>query len=146
MAFSAVSPILGGGSYVDQMFNETTARTSETQMLSGTGTVAGTYSPIYDGTLIFVSIGVSPQAATSLCQSGHVKLIQGDWKPNTIIFPFWGFGLATAPQSFAGGEMITTYATNLGVKTQKKIDSLLIEFDSPVTPRVRVVGTFIGTS
>ena len=130
------------GVYVDQMFNETTARTTETQMLAGTGTTAGKYSPLFKGKLIKVTIKVTPQAATSLGQSGHVKLIQQDWDPNTIIFPFNGFGLATAPQAVGGNELDTEYLVDLVVSPDKPIDSLLIEFDSPVTPRVRVVGTF----
>ena len=130
------------GVYVDQMFNETTARTTETQMLSGVGTTAGKYSPLYNGRLVKVTIFVTPQAATSLCQSGHVKLIQQDWDPNTIVFPFNGFGLATAPQAVGGNELLIEYVVDLPVKTDKPIDSLLIEFDSPVTPRIRVVGTF----
>jgi hypothetical protein len=130
------------GVYTDQMFNETTARTTETQMLAGTGTVAGKYSPLYNGKLVKVDIHATPQAATSLCQSGHVKLIQADWKPNTIIFPFIGFGLATAPQAIGGSELVVSFLVDLEVRTDKPIDSLLIEFDSAVTPRIRVVGTF----
>lgn len=131
------------GVYTDQMFNETTARTSETQMLAGTGTVAGKYSPLFNGKLMKVTIFNTPQAATSLAQAGHVKLIQTDWKPNTIIFPFAGYGLQTVAghgDSFSKDE----YVVDLDVKTDKPIDSLLIEFDSPVTPRIRVVGTFNG--
>src|SRR5438034_10410842 len=131
------------GTYVDQMFNETTARTSETQMLAKTGTAAGTYAPLYKGKLIKVRIFVTPLAATSLCQAGHVKLSQNDWDPNTIIFPFGGFGLATAPQAVGGQELIFEYVVDLDVATDKPIDSLMIEFDSPVTPRIRVVGTFM---
>lgn len=128
--------------YTDQMFNETTARTSETQMLAGTGTAAGKYSPLYDGKLLKVSIFVTPQAATSLCQAGHVKLINQDWKPNAIVFPFAGFGLATAPQAIGGDLLSQDFVVDLPVSTDKPIDSLMIEFDSPVTPRIRVVGTF----
>ena len=56
--------------YTDQMFNETTARTSETQMLAGTSTAAGKYSPKYSGKLLKVKIFNTPQAATSLTASG----------------------------------------------------------------------------
>src|SRR2546429_352728 len=86
------------GIYVDIIANETTARTSETQMLAGNTATAGKYYPKFKGKLVKVRIKCTPQAATSLCQAGYVKLIQEDWDPNTIIFAFNGFGLATAPQ------------------------------------------------
>src|SRR5207245_2734455 len=98
----------------------------------GTGTVAGKYSPLYNGRLVKVSIFVTPQAASSLCQSGHVKIIQTDWKPNVINMPFAGFGLATAPQAIGGDLLVQEYVVDLPVATDKPIDSLLIEFDSPV--------------
>jgi hypothetical protein len=128
--------------FPDLMFNETTARTSETQMLSGNGTTAGTYAPKYAGRLKKIWVLVTPQAATSLCQAGYVKLKQADWKPNEIIFPFNGFGLATAPQAIGGNELINEYQVDLPVATDKPIDSLLFENDSPVTPRIRVIGWF----
>jgi hypothetical protein len=129
--------------YIDQMFNETTARTAETQMLSGTSTSAGKYSPLYNGKLMMVTIWNTPQAATSLAEAGHVKLIQTDWKPNTIVFPFGGYGLQTVSTGPVLGNLVRSdYVVDLPVATDKPIDSLLIEFDSPVTPRIRVVGTF----
>lgn len=131
------------GVYTDQMFNETTARTSETQMLAGTGTVAGKYFPKYKGKLQKIRIYNTPQAATSLAQAGHVKLIQEDWSPNTIIFPFGGYGLQTVA-GHGDSQDVVDYPVDLPVDPAKPIDSLLIEFDSPVTPRIRVVGTFVG--
>jgi hypothetical protein len=129
--------------YIDQMFNDTTARTAETQMLSGAGTTQGKYSPLYPGKLMLVSIWNTPQAATSLCESGHVKLIQTDWKPNTILFPYGGYGLQTVSTGPVLGNLVRTdYVVDLAVATDKPIDSLHISFDSPVTPRVRVIGTF----
>lgn len=151
------TPIGGGGGgpggtlapgswFTDQLFNETTARTSETQMLSGTGTAAGRYPPKVNGRLIAIAIHCTPQAATSLCQAGHVKLIQESmWNPNSQLFPFPGWGLATAPQAIGGAaQFVTQYLVNLPIATDKQIDSLLIEFDSPVTPRIRVIGTFVA--
>src|SRR5438874_9801594 len=92
------------GIYVDIIANETTARTTETQMLAGNTATAGKYYPKFKGKLVKVRIKVTPQAATSLCQAGYVKLIQEDWDPNTIIFAFNGFGLATAPQVYGGNQ------------------------------------------
>ena len=69
------------GIYVDQMFNETTARTSETQMLAGTGTAAGKYSPLYKGKLIKITIFVTPQAATSLCGCAVVQYLTAKYRP-----------------------------------------------------------------
>ncbi len=130
------------GIYVDIIANETTARTTETQMLAGNTATAGKYYPKFRGKLVKVRIKVTPQAATSLCQAGYVKLIQEDWDPNTIIFAFNGFGLATAPQVYGGNQADTDFLVDLAVAPDKPIDTLLFENDSPVTPRIRVEGTF----
>ncbi len=130
------------GIYIDQMFNEVAARTTETQMLAGTGTTAGLYSPQFNGKLIKIDIYCTPQAVTSLCESGHVRLNSTLWKPNSIIFPFNGWALQTAPAAIGSKDKVTSYVVDLEVATDKPIDSLMIEFDSPVTPRIRVVGTF----
>ena len=130
------------GIYVDIIANETTARTSETQMLAGNTATAGKYYPKFRGKLVKVKVKVTPQAATSLCQAGYVMLIQEDWDPNTIIFAFNGFGLATAPQVYGGNQADTDFLVDLAVAPDKPIDSLLFENDSPVTPRIRVEGTF----
>jgi hypothetical protein len=131
------------GVYLDVMFNETTARTSETQMLAGNTATAGKYTPKYDGKLVLVSLWNTPQAATSLCEAGYVKLLQEDWRPNTIIFPFGGYGLQTVSTGPVLGNLVRTdYVVDLAVSTSKQIDSLLFENDSPVTPRIRVIGTF----
>ncbi len=130
------------GLYVDQMANETNARTTLTQMFAGTGIVAGTYSPLFNGKLVKVEVFVTPQAVTSLCESGHVIVTQTDWKPNAITFPFNGWALQTAPAAIGSRDKATSYVVDLDVKTDKPINLELIEFDSPVTPRVRVVGTF----
>ena len=130
------------GIYVDIIANETTARTTETQMLAGNTATAGKYYPKFRGKLVKVRIKVTPQAATSLCQAGYVKLIQEDWDPNTIIFAFNGFGLATAPQVYGGNQADTDFLVDLAVAPDKPIDTLLFENDSPVTPRIRVIGTF----
>ncbi len=131
------------GLYVDQMFNDTNARTSITQMFFGTGTVAGTYTPLFSGKLVKIAIFNDPQAASSLCESGHIVLTQTEWKPNAITFPFNGWGLQTvAGHGSDGTSHVTEYVVDLAVATDKPINGELIEFDSPVTPRVRVVGTF----
>src|SRR5439155_26087517 len=130
------------GIYVDIIANEVTARTTETQMLAGNTATAGKYYPKFRGKLVKVTSKVTPQAATSLCQAGYVKLIQEDWDPNTIIFAFNGFGLATAPQAIGGNLLDTEQIVDLVVSPDKPIDTLLFENDSPVTPRVRVEGTF----
>jgi len=130
------------GIYVDIIANETTARTTETQMLAGNTATAGKYYPKFRGKLVKVRIKVTPQAATSLCQAGYVKLIQEDWDPNTIIFAFNGFGLATAPQVYGGNQADTDFLVDLAVAPDKPIDTLLFENDSPVTPRIRADGTF----
>src|SRR5207237_10284926 len=103
---------------------------------------AGKYYPKFRGKLVKVRIKVTPQAATSLCQAGYVKLIQEDWDPNTIIFAFNGFGLATAPQVYGGNQADTDFLVDLAVAPDKPIDTLLFENDSPVTPRIRADGTF----
>lgn len=133
---------MDGNVYPDVICNESTARTAETQMLAGNTSTAGKYYPKYKGKLVKIQIFCNPQAASSLCQSGYVKLIQEDWSPNTIILQFSGFGLATAPQLYGGNQALTEYIVDLVVSPDKPIDSLLFEYDSPVTPRIKVVGWF----
>ena len=131
------------GLYVDTMFNETNARTSLTQMFAGTGTVAGAYSPLFNGSLVKISIFVTPQASSSLCEAGRIELTNTEWNPNTILFEFGGWGLQTvAGHGSDGTAHVFEYVVDLAVKTDKSINGELIEFDSPVTPRIRVVGTF----
>src|SRR5438093_11737583 len=132
--------------YVDIIANETTARTSETQMLAGNTATAGKYYPKFKGKLVKVRIKCTPQAATSLCQAGYVKLIQEDWDPNTIIFAFNGFGLATAPQAVRGNVLDTAFLVDLVVAPDKPIHTLLFENDSPLTPRIRVEGTLTNAA
>lgn len=131
------------GIYVDQMFNDRTARTTLTAMLAGTGATAGSYTPLFNGKLMHIQIFVDPQAATSLCESGNVQLTQTDWKPNTIIFPYNGWGLQTvAGHGSDGASHVTNYPVDLVVQTDKPITGEQIQFDSPVTPHIRVVGSF----
>ena len=128
--------------YTDQMFNRGTADTSLTQMAAGVSSTQNTYSPQLNGTLKRVDIFVTPQAATSLAQQGRVELSQTNWKPNTIRISVAGFGLATAPQVYGGNQADTDFLVDLAVAPDKPIDTLLFENDSPVTPRIRVEGTF----
>jgi len=130
--------------YTDQMFNRGTADTSLTQMASGVSSTQGTYSPQLDGNLKRIDIFVTPQAATSLAQQGRVELSQTNWRPNLLRFPFPGFGLATAPQAFAGSQMIVSYVVEQPVQTDWPITGNDIFFFSPVTPNLIVVGTFTG--
>ena len=60
------------GIYVDIIANETTARTTETQMLAGNTATAGKYYPKFKGKLVKVRIKVTPQAATSRPLTGRV--------------------------------------------------------------------------
>ena len=130
--------------YTDQMFNRGTADTSLTQMAAGVSSTQNTYSPQLNGTLKRVDIFVTPQAATSLAQQGRVELSQTNWKPNILRFPFAGFGLATAPQSIGGTELVFSYAVEQPVQTDWPITGNDIFFFSPVTPNLIVVGTFTG--
>src|SRR2546430_13162130 len=130
------------GIYVDIIANETTARTTETQMLAGNTATAGKYYPKFRGKLVKVRIKVTPQAATSLCQAGYVKLIQEDWDPNTIIFAFNGFGLATAPQVIGGDPPHTDLLLGPLVAPGQPIHTPLFGDDLPATHPHRRLGTF----
>jgi hypothetical protein len=133
---------MAGIIYVDQMFNRGTADTSLTAMAFGTGSTQGTYTPQLDGTLIKVGIFVTPQAATSLVQQGRVELSQTNWTPNTLRFPFAGFGLATVSQAAFGSGLLFEFVVNQPVKTSWPITGNDIFFFSPVTPNVIVYGYF----
>ena len=129
--------------YWDQMFNWSGAASSTLVALySGVTSTAGTYSPQLDGTLIKVQIILNPQAATSLCQLARVELSQTNWTPNLQRFAVAGFGLATAPQAFAGNQVTEEFLVNQAVNTSQPITGNHIEYYSPVTPNIIVNGCF----
>lgn len=137
--------------YVDQMFNlGGAAVTTLTAMNPGTTSSAGAYSPKADGALIGVEIQITPQAASSLAQSGYITLTCTMWAPvNTLTIPFSGFGLATAPQVIGGTLLRELWPQpgfpaplNLPVKTSVPINGQVIYFFSPVTPNITVSGIF----
>jgi len=133
------------GIYTDVMFSRGTADTSLTQMLSGVSATQGTYSPQLNGKLLKVDIILAAQAASSLCESGRVELSQTNWKPNLLRFPFGGFGLQTVAGHGANGQNTTySYVIDQPVQTDWPITGNDIFFDSPVTPRLYVAGTFNG--
>lgn len=138
-----------GQFFFDQMFNlGGAAVTTLTAMNANTTSAAGGYSPKLDGTLLKLTIKVSPQAASSLAQSGYVSLNCPTWTLNSQIFPFNGFGLATAPQAVGGTTFDTLYPPagdgflNLPVTTSVPITGSVIYFYSPVTPNIVVEGMF----
>ena len=131
--------------YNDQMFNlGGAAVTSLTSMNAGTSSSAGAYSPQTDGVLLTINLYITPQAATSLAQSGRVELTQSNWSPNILRYPIAGFGLATAPQALGGSILVLTRAVNQPVKTSWPITGQVIYFFSPVTPNIVVEGVFTG--
>ena len=135
----------GGAIYIDQMFNlGGAAVTALTAMNPGTTAAAGAYSPKADGSIRGISIQISPQAATSLAQSGYITLTCTLWAPvNTLTIPFTGFGLATAPQpAYGNGEAYAWDQLDLPVKTSVPINGSVIYFFSPVTPNITVSGVF----
>ncbi|MCI4320606.1 MAG: hypothetical protein L3K23_10850 [Thermoplasmata archaeon] len=135
----------GGQVYVDQMFNLAGAAvTSLTQMNANTSAAVGLYTPLSKGHLISIQIQVSPQAATSLAQSGYITLTSTAWAPiNTQTIPFTGFGLATAPQpAYGNGESYAWENVNLPVDPALGIKGSVIYFFSPVTPNITVTGRF----
>jgi len=141
-----------GQFYFDQMFNlGGAAVTTLTAMNPGTTAAAGSYSPKLTGALQKLTIKVSPQAASSLAQSGYVYLNCPKWTLNTQIFPFNGFGIATAPQLIGGIIEDTVYPPvgdgfmNLPVEPQTPIIGQVIYFYSPVTPNIVLEGMFSTT-
>jgi len=127
--------------YLDQMFNYTSAVTTLTQMYAGTSSSQGTYSPKANGTLVNIFITVTPQAASSLCQEGYVTLACTNWMPvNTLTIPFVGWGLQTVPAYYNNQPF--SYPVALPVNTALPITGNVIEFFSPVTPNVVVWGAF----
>jgi len=133
-----------GQRYVDVMFNWATASTALTGMYSGTGTNSTPYAPRARGSLLEIYILVSPQAASSLAQSGYITLTTTSWKPiNSITIPFTGFGLATAPQLLGGNLEVTPYVgMNMPVDPSLGIAGSVLYAYSPVTPFITVAGKF----
>ena len=134
------------GIYADQMFNlGGAAVTSLTSMNSGTTATAGTYSPQLNGKLLKVDIAVTPQAATSLAESGRMHLTQTNWRPNVLRFAFGGFGLQTvAGHGSDGINHIYSFVIDQPVQTDWPITGEVIYFFSPVTPNITVEGFFSG--
>ncbi len=135
----------GGTIYNDQMFNlGGAAVTTLTSMNAGTTAVVGPYLPQTSGVLLSINVYVTPQAATSLAQSGRLELTQSRWNPNVLRFPFAAFGLATAPQALGGNELVISRTVNQPVDAQYGITGQVIYFFSPVTPNIVVEGVFSG--
>lgn len=136
----------GGQRYVDTMFNlggaAVTALTNMNKRQTADG--SGSYSALTDGTLLDITIMVTPQAATSLAQSGYITLSCTSWAPvNLLTIPFAGFGLATAPQLYGGQQAVTVWkGLALPVKSALAITGQVIYTYSPVTPFITVTGTF----
>lgn len=129
--------------YVDQLFNVAAgSSTSLVAMNAGTGSTAGSYAPQLDGSLIKVGAFLNPSAASSLGQRARIELGQTNWKPNVLRFPVAGFGLATAPQAFAGSEQLFEFVVDQPVKTSWAITGNYILFNSPVTVDVTLYGYF----
>ena len=136
--------------YIDQMFNlGGAAVTSLTSMNASTTSSAASYSVLADGILDKIILQVTPQAATSLAESGYVTLNCQLWTTQqTLTIPFAGFGLATAPQVYGGIGANTQFppagdgSLGLPVKQQAAIAGKVIYFYSPVTPNITVTGIF----
>lgn len=132
--------------YSDVMFNlGGAAVTTLTSMNAGVSATAGTYAPQREGTLLKIDIFVTPQAATSLAESGRIHLSQTNWTPNILRYAFAGFGLQTvAGHGSDGNTRQYTYVVDQPVKTQWPITGEVIYFFSPVTPNIVVEGHFNG--
>lgn len=141
-----------------QFFNDVIANlggaavTSFTTMNFGTGTAAGSYTAKFTGLLQKILLICSPQAATSLAQSGFVTLNCNKWAIQTHTFAFAGFGLATAPQLYGGVQAITSYPPpgdgylQLPISPALTILPQILYAYSPVTPYTAIEGIFQITS
>lgn len=135
----------GGQTYVDQMFNlGGAAVTTLTQMNANTSAAVGLYTTLSKGHLVGLQIQISPQAASSLAQSGYITLTCTAWAPiNTMTIAFTGFGLATAPQpAYGNGESYGWDDLYLPIDPALGIKGSVIYFFSPVTPNITVTGRF----
>lgn len=132
--------------YADVMFNlGGTAVTALTAMNEGVSSTAGTYKPQRTGKLVKIDIYVTPQAASSLAESGRVHLSQSNWIPNIQRYAFPGFGLQTvAGRGSDGNSRQYTYVIDQPVQTDWPITGEVIYFFSPVTPNIVVQGHFTG--
>jgi hypothetical protein len=132
--------------YTDLMFNYTgAAQTTLSSLYAGTTGTVGTYSPQLDGTLVKITILVTPQAATSLCQDQRVELSQTNWTPNILRFPTAGYGLQTVGSGAwnAGGVNSYDYVVNQPVRTAWPITgNQICPGTGPVTPGIFVTGFF----
>jgi len=131
--------------YIDAMFNyiAQAAPTSLTQMYSGTSSSAGPYQPKANGTLVNLVVGLTAQAASSLCQLAEITLTCTLWVPvNTLTLYVTGWGLQTVPISTLGTVNEHQWPVNLPVNTAIGIIANVTTFASPVTPNITITGAF----
>jgi len=136
-----------GGQWVtDVIANWSTASTSFTTMNFGTGATAGSYTAKFTGLLQKIRLLLSPQAATSLAQSGYFTLNCNKWAIQTHTFAFNGFGLQTVP-AYANNQPFDYPPAGDGY-LQLPVEPALtilpqIQYAySPVTPFAVIVGMF----
>jgi len=131
--------------YYDAMFNYIgqAAVSSLTQMYAGTSSSAGPYQPKANGMLNSIIIGLTAQAATSLCQLIEITMTCTLWVPvNTLTWYVTGWGLQTVPISDLGITNEHPYGVNLPVSTAIGIIANVNTFASAVTPNVTILGQF----
>ena len=131
--------------YVDAMFNyiAQAAPTTLTQMYAGTSSSAGPYLPKANGFITNICIGLTPQAASSLCQLIEIQMTCTLWVPvNTLTWYVTGWGLQTVPISQTGTPNEHNWPVMLPVSTSIGIIANVTTFASPVTPNITITGAF----
>lgn len=136
----------GGQWFNDVLGNWSTASTAFTTINFGTGSAAGSYVAKFTGLLQKIRFFLSPQAATSLCQSGYVTVNCNKWAIQTHTFAFSGWGLQTVPAYY--NNQPTDYPPagdaylNLPIEPQYQILMQVQYAYSPVTPFLAIEGMF----
>lgn len=119
-----------------QPFTSTSVATTETAMTGSPYTVAKA------GKLVGAMVSVAGDAASSLIESGYVKLSSKQWQNREVIIPFAGGGLRTA----------TTPPIPISVVSGLDLDCPLgcvinavvchVTGATPVTPRIQTTLVF----
>ena len=127
------------GIFADEMARHTGVAT--TGYVAADGTPGSPYSPLVDGNLIQVKVGVAGDAVTSLLENVSVKLeCAGLWGVPLYVTTD-GANIRTAP-AFPIPKGVQN--CKLPVKSDKKITVEIehVTGATPVTPRIQVIGVF----
>ena len=112
-----------------------------TAFVGANGTPGSPYTPLMDGWLVQVKVGVSGDAVTSLIENVTVKLACAGLWAVPLYVTVEGANIRTAPASpIPKGIQNCSLPVNSGKPIV--VEVLHVTGATPVTPRIQVIGVF----